>query len=221
MAERGSPAHTSRAGRGICKCADSEAISLLYHSAWQYGAGAQDSDGGDWCQMSAISSFSLSLLSLHAQIHTHALQHWLPLFPLASPSCLLLWPDEPSLFICYYIGIVRSKNQEGACGVCQHCWLKVRVYCRSSPLRPLLSFTFTPPINFYLTQGNHTTCLCVCVRVYALQIPAPFALAANWLFASHHPAWLHAPHLSTTASEGFSAVLMRINMFVLFICVSP
>lgn len=57
---------------------------------------------------------SLSPLSLHAQIHMHALQHSLPLFPLASPSCLLLWPDEPSLFICYYTGIVRSKNQEGA-----------------------------------------------------------------------------------------------------------
>lgn len=141
---RGSPARASGAGWGSCKCADSEANSLLYHSAWQYGAGVQDSDGGDHCQMSAISSIALSLLSQHAQIHTHALQHWLPLFPLASPSCLLLWPDEPSLFICYYIGIVRSKNQEGTCGVCQHCWPKVSVCCRSSPPRPILSFTRTP-----------------------------------------------------------------------------
>lgn len=78
-------------------------------------------------------------------------------------------------------------------------------------------------INFYLTWGNHTTCLSVCtlcVHVYALQIWAPFASRANWLFASHHSAWLHAPP-STTESEGLSAVLMRISMFVLFICVSP
>lgn len=196
MAGRGSPAHSSRAGQGIGECADSEAISLLYHSAWQYGAGAQDSDGGKRCQMSAISSFSLSLLSLHAQIHTHALQHWLPLFPLASPSCLLLWPDEPSLFICYYIGIVRSKNQEGARCVCQLCWLQVCV----SPLRPLLhSHSLPLSINFNLTWENHTASLSVCALcVYVCihyQTPAPFALAANWLFASHHPAWLHAPPL--------------------------
>lgn len=121
--------------------------------------------------MSAISSFSLSLLSLHAQIHMHALQHRLPLFPLASPSCLLLWPDEPSLFICYYTGIVGSKNQEGACGVCQRCWLKVRVERRSSPLLSEPSFhSHSPPlsINFYLTRGNHAACpsvcaLCVCI----------------------------------------------------------
>lgn len=160
-----------RAGRGICKCADSEAISLLYHSAWQRGAGAQDSDGCDRCQMSAISSFSLSLLSQHAQIHTHALQHWLPLFSLASPSCLLLWPDEPSLFICYYIGVVRSKNQEGAPDVCQHCWLKVHVYCCSSPLRPLLSFTLTPSINQLLCDARKPHNLSVCVYAVCVYTP--------------------------------------------------
>lgn len=59
---------------------------------------------------------SVAPLSRHAQIHMHALQPSLPLFPLASPSCLLLWPDEPPLFICYYTGIVRSKTQrEPAC----------------------------------------------------------------------------------------------------------
>lgn len=200
----------------MCKCVDSEAIFLLYYSAWQYGAGAQDSDEGDQCQMSAISSFSLSLRSLHAQTHMHALQHWLPLFPLASPSCLLLWPDEPSLFICYYTGIARSKNQEGVCGMCQHCWLKVHVYCHSYPLWPLLSFTLTPSIDQLLSEAKKQHNLSVCLYAACLnqQLTYFFFCLLQFCLAL-------CPPLYTTASEGLSAVLMRISMFVLFICVSP
>lgn len=97
---------TSRGGRGVRECADSQALRQSVGRC-----GAQNELMADIWRCPP----SLSPLSLHAQIHMHALQHSLPLFPLASPSCLLLWPDEPSLFICYYTGIVRSKNQEGAC----------------------------------------------------------------------------------------------------------
>lgn len=100
---------TSRGGLGgVGECADSQA---LRQSVGRCGA-RNELMADIWHRPPPP---SLWPLSLHAQIHMHALQHSLPLFPLASPSCLLLWPDEPSLFICYYTGIVRSKNQEGAC----------------------------------------------------------------------------------------------------------
>lgn len=59
---------------------------------------------------------SVSVAPLSTCANTYARPPTLaPSVPFGSPSCLLLWPDEPPLFICYYTGIVRSKNQEGAC----------------------------------------------------------------------------------------------------------
>lgn len=192
MAGRGSSAHASRAGRGICKCADSEAISLLYHSAWQYGAGAQDSDGGDWCQMSAISSFSRSLFSLHAQIHMRTLQHWLSV-PFGKPKlfAFVAWGALSIYLLLHWncqiqkprgnLRRVPAPLAEGRCLLQLLSFLTHSFHSHSLPLS----------INVNVTWG--TACIYLCVCVCALQIPAPFAIAANWLFASHHSAWLHAP----------------------------
>lgn len=90
------------------------------------------------CQLLALSP-SRYCFYMHKYIHS------LPPFSLASP--MLLWPDKPSLFICYYIGVVGSKNRVGACGVSQHCWLNIRVFYHFPPLRPLISFTITLSIN--------------------------------------------------------------------------
>lgn len=169
-----------------------------------------DSMGLEWrTQMGATNArcqplalpFSLSLPFLHAQIHTHALQHWLPLFPLASPSCLPLWPYKPSLFICYYIGSVRSNKQGGACRVCQHRELRFGVCWTFCHFRRILALCWWTSV--WREGTTRPGCLCV--------------PAANWLCL---PPCSMLP-LSTAASEGLSAVLMRISMFVLFICVSP
>lgn len=97
---------TSRGGRGVRECADSQA---LRQSAGQ--CGAQNELMADIWHRPPVSVAPLSTCTnTYARPPTLA-----PSVPFGSPSCLLLWPDEPSLFICYYTGIVRSKNQEGAC----------------------------------------------------------------------------------------------------------
>lgn len=110
--------------------------------------------------------------------YMHKYIHSLPPFSLASP--MLLWPDKPSLFICYYIGVVGSKNRVGACGVSQHCWLNIRVFYHFPPLRPLISFTITLSINKIPQDARkphnvfslwvHYVCGCVCVCALQNQI---------------------------------------------------
>lgn len=144
----------------------------------------------------------------------HTLQHWLPLFPLASPSCLLLWPDEPPLFICYYTASVRSKNQEGLYGECQHRWHESALLCSSSMsgLRSLPAL-----INVRLILGNSHV-------PESLYSPGFSSLCICGLKDCLHPSTLAGwmpPHLLSAASEGRSAVLMRISLFVLFTCVPP
>lgn len=134
---------------------------IIQHDSMGQEHRTQMGEANARCQPLAV---SLSL-SLQPQMHMHTLQHWLPLFPLASPSCLLLWPDEPSLFICYYIGVVRSKNQEGSWDVCQRCWLKVSVRCHPSPLWP-------PPFIHTCSLNRFTSlwvCTHTCVHLYKLQ----------------------------------------------------
>lgn len=72
-------------GCWVSKCLPFWAICLLYHSVWQCGWESQACRRG--C----------------------AWRRALARFPLAGPSCLPLYPREPCLFICYYIGIGRSK----------------------------------------------------------------------------------------------------------------
>lgn len=72
-------------GCWVSKCLPFWAICLLYHSLWQWGWESQACRRG--C----------------------AWRRALARFPLAGPSCLPLYPREPCLFICYYIGIGRSK----------------------------------------------------------------------------------------------------------------
>lgn len=151
MSARGSPALPSGLARGAASVPTQKQslCFIVQHDNMGLEHRTQMGATNARCQPLA---FSLSLLSLQEQIHMHGFQYWLPLFPLASPSCLLLWPDETSLFICYYVGIVRSKNQEGACGVCQQCWLKIPFYCHSSPVRTSLSFTVIHLIDQLLSD---------------------------------------------------------------------
>ena len=120
-----------------------EPICLLYHSArqrrgWRAGlrrarATSQPSTVSYFLSISY--SFFLSVFfsddpdqliylalfrkhtsrSSYAHTHSHTPHtHSLSLSPLAGPSCLPLWPDGSSLFICYYTGIGRSRKQEGS-----------------------------------------------------------------------------------------------------------
>lgn len=55
----------------------------------------------------------------------------------------------------------------------------------------------------------------------SVRVDAAFARALNCLLASPRRAWRSASQpLSNVASEGLSTVLMRISMFVLFMCVT-
>lgn len=98
---------------------------------------------------------------------------------------------------------------------------RVPALLAEGPHLPSLISSLTPP--FIL----HSVCLSI--NVYRGNQPVrpcarrSFALADNRLFCLP-PLCLAIcppPLLPTTASEGLSAVLMRISMFVLFICVPP
>lgn len=171
MAERGSPARTSRAGWGICECADSQAISLLYHSAWQYGAGAQHSDGGDQCQMSAISSLCLYSLNMHKYICT----------PSNIDSLCSLWQAQAVCFCGLmsplYLSVITLELSDPKTKGSP--W-RVPALLAEGPHLPSLISSLTPPfilhsvrlsINVY--RGNQPVRLCV---------HCSFALADNRLF---------------------------------------
>lgn len=175
---------------------------------------------GARCQPLARSPFQLSQ---HAQVHMRALQHWLPLFPLASPSCLLLWRDEPLPLTppSFYSSVITQEQPR----IIKKITHKGNVMNAS-----IFFFFFGPPPLVSRTTDHHL----FINRGSAPPIYWSTSIKGETTDFSSHPtipsdgalrsAPLAKPSPSSplaVASEGLSMVLMRISMFVLFICVPP
>lgn len=162
--------------------------------------------------MSAISSLCLSSLNMHKYICT----------PSNIDSLCSLWQAQAVCFCGLmsplYLSVITLELSDPKTKGSP--W-RVPALLAEGPHLPSLISSLTPPfilhsarlsINVY--RGNQPVRLCVHFS---------FALADNRLFLPPTilPGYMPSPLLPTTASEGLSAVLMRISMFVLFICVPP
>lgn len=128
-------------------------------------------------------------VSLYSQIYLHTLQHWLPLFPLASPSCLLLWPDEPVYLSVITLELSNPNNKRDSEMCASSVGTKFGVLPPFSSLTPCLhSVPVSISVSCKEIAWQHAR-LCV----FMVQILVPFPVAAKWLPACHHPAWLEVP----------------------------
>lgn len=189
--------------------------------------------GATWCQMSAISPLSLSALSTCTS--THARPPTLtPSVPLGKPELFAFVArrappnTSPLLFICYYARIAwyRTKREKKK--------KQTHTDKSSLPCMPAFCFLFLATTTCVLVDRTPDFSLVVAPPFLSIdQHPSREKLFVTTDFSSRPtipsgcallPAPLATPSPSsplTAASEGLSVVLMRISMFVLFICVPP
>lgn len=137
----------------------------------------------------------------------HALQHSLPLFPLAAQAVCFCGPMSP-LYLSVITLELSDPKTRGSLRVCQRRWLPGR---RRPVLLSSLLLSIDQP---RLGLDGPAQAVCPRGRCACRSPQLTFRLPP-------YPAWRAASQpLSNAASQGLSTVLMRISLFVLFMCVT-